>query len=244
MFRATCNFNSFQVPREAQCESTRNTDISDNTKPLLEVIRHLEGSTPEIYDISETIFFPGDNKKKLYLIKKGAVRLSRIYENGDEITVALLKEKSLFGVSSLLPMGKSDSFYHAIAFTHVEIETAPASSVKNAIEIDPTVGMLLLQALSERILQSSTMIETLKNKDTYSRLISFLLVLSKDFGVPSSKGITIDLKITQAAIAEAIGSTRVTVTRLFVELKNSGLLASDRKKITIIDPTALAKLLE
>ena len=55
------------------------------------------------------------------------------------------------------------------------------------------------------------------------------------------KGVTIDLRLSHQAIAEAIGSTRVTITRLLGELKNSSLLAIDRKKITIFDPIALAK---
>ena len=44
-----------------------------------------------------------------------------------------------------------------------------------------------------------------------------------------------------SAIAEAIGSTRVTITRLLGDLKDSGLLNIERKKITVFDPIALAK---
>ncbi|MFM7648182.1 MAG: helix-turn-helix domain-containing protein, partial [Cyanobium sp.] len=43
------------------------------------------------------------------------------------------------------------------------------------------------------------------------------------------------------AIAEAIGSTRVTITRLLGDLRQEGLLQIDRKKITVFDPIALAK---
>ena len=43
------------------------------------------------------------------------------------------------------------------------------------------------------------------------------------------------------AIAEAIGSTRVTITRLLGDLRQSGLVQIDRKKITVLDPIALAK---
>ena len=50
--------------------------------------------------------------------------MSRVYESGEEITVALLRENSLFGVLSLLTGHRSDRFYHAIAFTRVEMITA------------------------------------------------------------------------------------------------------------------------
>ena len=211
------------------------------SKTLLEVIRDLEGANTELVERGKTIFFPGDPAERVYLIRRGAVRLSRVYESGEEITVALLRENSLFGVLSLLTGQRSDRFYHSVAFTRVEMVTAPATSVRKAIEADTSVGLLLLQGLSSRILQTETMIETLTHRDMSSRLVSFLLVLCRDFGMPGSQGITIDLRLSHQAIAEAIGSTRVTITRLLGDLRNSGLVEIDRKKITVLDPIALAK---
>jgi CRP/FNR family transcriptional regulator len=210
-------------------------------RSLVEVIRGLDGASTEMVDRNKTIFFPGDPAERVYLIRRGAVRLSRVYESGEEITVALLRENSLFGVLSLLTGQRSDRFYHAVAFTRVEMVTAPATSVRNAIEADTAVGLRLLQGLSSRILQTETMIETLTHRDMSSRLVSFLLVLCRDFGVPDELGITIDLRLSHQAIAEAIGSTRVTITRLLGDLRQSGLVQIDRKKITVLDPIALAK---
>ncbi len=228
-----------QPGRSAETSLTNATNPSSRT--LLEVIRDLEGASTEMVERNKTIFFPGDPAERVYLIRRGAVRLSRVYESGEEITVALLRENSLFGVLSLLTGHRSDRFYHSVAFTRVEMVTAPASSVRQAIEADTSVGLLLLQGLSSRILQTETMIETLTHRDMSSRLVSFLLVLCRDFGMPGSQGITIDLRLSHQAIAEAIGSTRVTITRLLGDLRNSGLVEIDRKKITVLDPIALAK---
>ena len=236
-------FSRFKSSMNDSFVSTGSTDgqRKNNANSLLEVIRTLDGNTTEIVDRSKTIFFPGDPAEKVYLIRRGAVRLSRVYESGEEITVALLRENSLFGVLSLLTGNRSDRFYHAVAFTKVELITAPATSVLNAIEQNSAVGLLMLQGLSSRILQTESMIETLTHRDMSSRLVSFLLVLCRDFGVPDKKGITIDLRLSHQAIAEAIGSTRVTITRLLGELRNADLLSIDRKKITVFDPIALAK---
>lgn len=208
---------------------------------IQEVMRSLVGTSSEIVERGKTIFFPGDPAERVYLLKRGAVRLSRVYETGEEITVALLRENSLFGVLSLLTGQKSDRFYHSIAFTRVDLISAPATSVRQAIEKDARVALLLLQGLSSRILQTETMIETLTHRDMSSRLVSFLLVLCRDFGMPGTHGITIDLKLSHQAIAEAIGSTRVTITRLLGDLRNDGLVEIDRKRITVFDPLALAK---
>ena len=230
------------VPPVGRMPETSLTNApTPSSRTLLEVIRELEGASTELVERNKTIFFPGDPAERVYLIRRGAVRLSRVYESGEEITVALLRATRLFGVLSLLTGHRSDRFYHSVAFTRVEMVTAPASSVRQAIEADTSVGLLLLQGLSSRILQTETMIETLTHRDMSSRLVSFLLVLCRDFGIPSTQGITIDLRLSHQAIAEAIGSTRVTITRLLGDLRNSGLVEIDRKKITVLDPIALAK---
>jgi CRP/FNR family transcriptional regulator len=215
--------------------------VSTPQPSIQDVMRSLVGTSSEIVERGKTIFFPGDPAERVYLLKRGAVRLSRVYESGEEITVALLRENSLFGVLSLLTGQKSDRFYHAIAFTSVDLISAPATSVRQAIEKDARVGLLLLQGLSSRILQTETMIETLTHRDMSSRLVCFLLVLCRDFGMPGTRGITIDLKLSHQAIAEAIGSTRVTITRLLRDLRNDGLVEIDRKRIIVFDPLALAK---
>jgi CRP-like cAMP-binding protein len=51
----------------------------------------------------------------------------------------------------------------------------------------------------------------------------------------------IDLKLSHQAIAEAIGSTRVTVTRLLGDLRQDKLISIHKKKITVYNPIALSQ---
>ncbi|MCM1981845.1 global nitrogen regulator NtcA [Lyngbya confervoides] len=202
------------------------------------------GSFPtstENFERGKTIFFPGDPAERVYFLLKGTVKLSRVYESGEEITVALLRENSVFGVLSLLTLQRSDRFYHAVAFTPVELLSVPTEQVEKAMLEDPELPIMLLRGLSSRILNTELMIETLAHRDMGSRLVSFLLILCRDFGVPSGEGITIDLKLSHQAIAEAIGSTRVTVTRLLGELREQGLISIHKKKITVHNPMQLGR---
>ena len=57
----------------------------------MEVIKGLEGASTEMVERSKTIF-PGDPAERVYLIRRGAVRLSRVYESGEEITVAFKRK--------------------------------------------------------------------------------------------------------------------------------------------------------
>ena len=214
-------------------------------QPLASVFRRLgRGSFPPIvesFERGKTIFFPGDPAERVYFLLKGAVKLSRVYEAGEEITVALLKENSVFGVLSLITGQRSDRFYHAVAFTSVELLSAPIQQVEQAFQENPELSMIMLRGLSSRILQTEMMIETLAHRDMGSRLVSFLLILCRDFGIPTNEGIKIDLKLSHQAIAEAIGSTRVTVTRLLGDLRQENMISIHKKKITVHNPVALSQ---
>ncbi|MEN9229304.1 MAG: global nitrogen regulator NtcA [Thermostichus sp. DG02_5_bins_236] len=193
----------------------------------------------ETFDRGKTIFFPGDPAERVYFLVKGAVKLSRVYEMGEEITVALLRENSIFGVLSFITGQRSDRFYHSVAFTPAELLSLPIEQVEKSLRENAELSMLLLKSLSSRILQTEMMIETLAHRDMGSRLVSFLLILCRDFGVPSPDGVTIDLRLSHQAIAEAIGSTRVTITRLLGELRKKKYISIHKKKITVHDPMQL-----
>ncbi len=214
-------------------------------RPLASVFRQIGGGAfppvVESFDRGKTIFFPGDPAERVYVLIKGAVKLSRVYEAGEEITVALLRENSVFGVLSLITGHKSDRFYHAVAFTQVELLSVPIEQVEKALKSDPELSMVMLRGLSSRILQTEMMIETLAHRDMGSRLVSFLLILCRDFGVPGRDGIRIDLKLSHQAIAEAIGSTRVTVTRLLGDLREKNMISIYKKKITVHNPVTLSQ---
>jgi CRP/FNR family transcriptional regulator, global nitrogen regulator len=214
-------------------------------KPLAALFRQMGGGAfppvVETFERGKTIFFPGDPAERVYFLLKGAVKLSRVYEAGEEITVALLRENSVFGVLSLIIGQRADRFYHAVAFTPVELLSVPIDQVEKALKENPDLCLMMLRGLSSRILQTEMMIETLAHRDMGSRLVSFLLVLCRDFGLPSQDGITIDLKLSHQAIAEAIGSTRVTVTRLLGDLREDKMISIHKKKITVHNPVTLSQ---
>jgi CRP/FNR family transcriptional regulator, global nitrogen regulator len=122
-------------------------------RPLASVFQGLGGSIPpvvETFDRGKTIFFPGDPAERVYFLKKGAVKLSRVYEAGEEITVALLRENSVFGVLSLITGNRSDRFYHAVAFTPVELISTPIEQFERSLKENPDMSWLMLKYSADR----------------------------------------------------------------------------------------------
>ncbi|NLT67142.1 MAG: winged helix-turn-helix domain-containing protein, partial [Acidobacteria bacterium] len=52
-------------------------------------------------------------------------------------------------------------------------------------------------------------------------------------------GTIIDLKITHQELAEMVGTSRETVTRVLTRLKDQGIIEVDQRRITMIDAKAL-----
>jgi CRP-like cAMP-binding protein len=60
------------------------------------------------------------------------------------------------------------------------------------------------------------------------RLLGILSLLAGQFGRPAGEGMLIEVLITQAQLASAVGATRTTVTRLLGRLRRRGLLIASR----------------
>jgi CRP-like cAMP-binding protein len=67
-------------------------------------------------------------------------------------------------------------------------------------------------------------LSTLGQRRTIDRLLGFLTLLIEEFGEPCEEGYCLPWSLTHAQIGSAIGSTRVTVTRLMGKLRQRGLI--------------------
>ena len=72
---------------------------------------------------------------------------------------------------------------------------------------------------------------------------SFLILRwGRDFGERTNEGIRVQILLTQEEIAQIIGASRETVTRLFSTLKRDQIIRVKRDSMWIRDSDALASL--
>jgi CRP-like cAMP-binding protein len=77
-------------------------------------------------------------------------------------------------------------------------------------------------------------------RDTAVRLVTALYTLAKGFGRPTADGMTaIALPLTHQALANMIGSNRVTVTRKLIELQRDGVVRSLGRNAIAVNPDRL-----
>lgn len=63
--------------------------------------------------------------------------------------------------------------------------------------------------------------------------------LAKRHGIRDAHGTIIDLKITHQELAEMVGTSRETVTRVLAHLREQGIIEINQRRMTLIDPEAL-----
>ena len=67
------------------------------------------------------------------------------------------------------------------------------------------------------------------------RLASLLMRFIEDFGVEVKSGYLIDIVLTHQEIANLMGSSRVTVTKLLNQFIDEGIIKIYKRKIVVMD---------
>lgn len=100
---------------------------------------------------------------------------------------------------------------------------------RKEIEKSPELCQSLLPQTVKQLGQIETLLATLKHKRVDDRLYHLLTLLKQEMGEPVTGGIRLAARLTHEDLANAIGTCRVTVTRLLGKLKQQGKLEIDQR---------------
>jgi CRP/FNR family cyclic AMP-dependent transcriptional regulator len=188
-----------------------------------------------------SIFLPGDPSQHVYLLKEGRVKISRVSENGREVTLALLEPGEIFGELEVLQDSARDT--SAEALDDSQLCVIPKERFLSMIRLKPELSFRLTKLIGFRLTRIESRVEDLVFRDVPSRLAHLLLQISNDHGRATPQGIQIKIKLTHQEMANLIGSIRETVSAVLGEFKKEGLIALDGRQITILRPELLKQLL-
>lgn len=154
----------------------------------------------------------------LWKIETGVVRTLTLLEDGTTITLGLWGSGDVVGkvLSKAEPL-------QIECLTPVEVTLLPKHNWHKA-----TAEMIL------HIQHSGEFIEILQCRQAEFALIRLFSWLAKRFGQEVEQGQLIDLHLTHQDIAEIIGSTRVTVTRLLSVLEKQGFIQRRQRRFIVL----------
>lgn len=154
----------------------------------------------------------------LLRIERGAVRAVTWSEQGTPITLGY------WGVGDVLGQSLSGvQPYQIECKTHVEVSYIPQN--------------LCYQSLDEifrHLQQTQEFFCIVRSECLRDRLVQLLVWLGRKFGREVAQGVLIDLRLTHQEISEAMGITRITVTRLMCRLEDEGIIDRTRPQYIVL----------
>lgn len=181
------------------------------------------------YAKDDVVFYADESGDVFCLIREGQVKVTMISPEGKEIILKLLGPGDFFGEMALLDDEPRSAT--VVATEPLELITIWRNDFLQILSENFSIARKVLAELSRRLRSASSRIESLATMDVYGRLARLFLDLARDQGKPLENGYVAVTRPTHQAMANMIGTSRETVSRLIHDLMRQGLLVSEGKMI-------------
>lgn len=181
------------------------------------------------YAKEDVVFHADESGDVFCLIREGHVKVTMISPEGKEIILSMLGPGDFFGEMSLLDDEPRSAT--VIATEPLEVYTIWRSDFLQLLSENFAITRKVLAELSSRLRTASNRIESLATMDVYGRLARFFIDLARDSGKVLDNEYVAVTRPTHQAIANMIGTSRETVSRLIHDLMKQNLLLSEGKTI-------------
>lgn len=162
----------------------------------------------------------------VWQVYRGVVQLSRVQPSGDEIILGWVAANGTFGNcfnSSPVP-------YRAVALSDVYARRYSPQDIARY----PLLARQLLAQFSDRLIKAEQLLVIIAVRLVEDRLRQFLLMLKQEIGQNVNNGVRLQIRFTHQQLAEAICTTRVTITRILGDFQNKNLIYIDNQRHIVI----------
>jgi CRP/FNR family cyclic AMP-dependent transcriptional regulator len=189
------------------------------------------------YARGEMVFTPSSHPQSVYLLERGLVRIFRVSPSGSQTTFGYVNAGEIFGELAAFLDRPRESFAQAVQCSIVW--RIAREALGKVIAAHPAIVAEVTKQVGTRLKRIESRVENLIFRDVRSRVACILLELAETFGRAESRGVTIDLPLSQEELATLVGATRQSVNATLRELRQEGFVARDRQRFVLTRPEAL-----
>jgi CRP/FNR family transcriptional regulator, nitrogen oxide reductase regulator len=192
---------------------------------------------PKRFDAGHSVFDEGTPVERFFLLLDGHIRVVRTTPAGDQIIVLHIASGQLFGIGAAL----GHTTYPATAMTADESLTLslPNRLWQNFVAHFDGFATETYKVIGGRMDEMVVRIVDLATKQVEQRVASAMVRLITQNGRKVDAGIEVDFAITRQNISDMTGTTLFTVIRLLSAWEKDGIVASERRRITVTEPGRL-----
>jgi len=179
----------------------------------------------------------GETTGQLVAIRSGRVKVYRLLPGGRAVTLLLFGPDDVFGFLPFLD-GRAYPAY-AQAIDDVTAKVMPRADLLEAIRARPEVALTLFSLLGRRLRDAFDRIESLSTPGVVPRVASALHALLPEAPTPP---VLVDLPVSSAEFAAALGVTPETLSRAISKLVADGVLYRvGPRRLQVLEPAALER---
>jgi CRP/FNR family transcriptional regulator, anaerobic regulatory protein len=196
------------------------------------------GQIIEQLEPGEPLFWQGDEARHVFEIVSGALRTVRVLSDGRRVITGFLFPGDVVGVSL------KDRYLTTVeAIADTEVRRFARGRFEATVERVPALRPLLMARLFDEMAAAQDQVVLLARKNAEERVATFLLALVRRAGLEGEARPVIALPMTRLDMADYLGLTIETVSRIMSRLAARGIaVAAARHEIAIRRPAALASL--
>jgi CRP-like cAMP-binding protein len=190
----------------------------------------------------EVLFREDEAGQSLMLITGGSVKISVSGPDGKEAVLAVLGPGEILGEMAILENRPRSA--DATALVRCEVLVLHQRDFVPFLERNPAVAIRLLAMMCARLRRTSELLEDRMLRHLPGRLAKALLDLCRPGEVPCAPGTRVNLPIRQATLASLLGASRESLNKQLHAWQAAGLIELHRRAVVIMQPDALAKLVD
>ncbi len=188
------------------------------------------------YRKNQVIFLEEDTGNYMYLVLSGKVKVSKAGAAGKETILAIHRAGDFFGEMSLLDGKTAPATVSAMEDSKI-ISLSGADFHKYLMH-NQKVLLQIIHVLCGRLRQV-WQTQSVSSSTAEAKIRNGIYQLAKRHGIQDAHGTIIDLKITHQELAEMVGTSRETVTRVLSRLRDEGIIEIEQRRITLLNAKAL-----
>jgi CRP-like cAMP-binding protein len=182
----------------------------------------------------EIIYFSSTDLPRIFLLKKGNIKIVAVDEDGNETIKDIIQKGDLFGELSLETDSQVNE-YAKVLSDDVAICSFLMSDFEDLLLRNPSLALSYTKFVGLKMKRIRNSYINLISKDARTRLYQFLKDWAEKEGKIIDNKVTIENYLTQNDIAQIICTSRQTATHLLNEMEEKGLIYYSRKEILIDD---------
>lgn len=185
----------------------------------------------------ETIFAEGDDPAGIFCIHSGKVKVFKTGEEGRQQIVRFAKPGDVIGYRSVV----SGEHYSAsaAALEDSAVCRIPRETFNGIMRRDAGLANNVLHMLTGDLRRAEDKIVNLAQKPVRERLAETLLTLREVYGTENGTLSAINVTLSREELASVVGTVTETLVRTLADFKREGLIATEKKKISIVDNNGL-----